>query len=151
NPVRCYRVRRNEVLLAHLCRVDPQVIGDLVQLDLLSPTRLRSPMAALRAARRLVGENSNGFKSVMRQGVCRRLKNDRVERARAPMTAIGPAIQYGPMVHGGDGSILFISRLRRHQYGMPSAMAVKNLFTRQTDFYGTASDHREFAHNNFVI
>src|SRR5215510_5036974 len=34
---------------------------------------------------------------------------------------------------------------------MPSAMAVKHLLTRQTDFYGAASDHREFTHNNFVI
>src|SRR5262245_23230718 len=34
---------------------------------------------------------------------------------------------------------------------MPSAMAVKNLLTRQTNLYGAASDHREFAHNNFVI
>src|SRR5215470_7967628 len=55
------------------------------------------------------------------------------------------------MVHGRYGSILLISSLRRHQYGMPSAMAVKDLLTRQTDFYGTASDHREFTHNNFVI
>src|SRR5262245_62046494 len=67
------------------------------------------------------------------------------------MTAVCPAIQYGAMVHGGDGSILFIARLRGHHYGMPSAMAVKDLLTRQTDFYRTASDHCEFAHNNFVI
>src|SRR5262245_27884093 len=34
---------------------------------------------------------------------------------------------------------------------MPSAMAVKDLLTRQTDFYRAASDHREFTHNTFVI
>src|SRR5215831_3659339 len=67
------------------------------------------------------------------------------------MTTVSPAIQYGAMVHGSDGSILLISRLRRHQNGVPSAMTIKDLLARQTDFYGTASDDRQFAHNNFVI
>src|SRR5262249_31356293 len=52
NPVRRYRVGRNRVLLAHLCRVEAQVVGNLVHLDLLSPTWLRSSMPALRTARR---------------------------------------------------------------------------------------------------
>src|SRR4029453_12513483 len=112
------------------------------QLDLLCPTWLRSPVAAFRTAGRLVGEDSNGFKSVVRQCVRRWLKDARVERARHSMTTVGPAIQYGAMVHGGDGSILFISPLRGHQYGMTSAMAVKDLLTGQTDFHGTASNHR---------
>ena len=54
------------MLLAHLCRVEAQVVGDLVHLDLLSPARLRSPMPALGTAWRFVGEDTNGFKSVVR-------------------------------------------------------------------------------------
>src|SRR5262249_28270645 len=48
NPICRNRVGRNEVLFAHLCRVQSQVVGDLIQLDLLGPAWLRSPMAALR-------------------------------------------------------------------------------------------------------
>src|SRR5215471_20480425 len=43
NPIRRYRVGRNEVLFAHLCRIDSQMIGNLVQLDLLGPTWLGVP------------------------------------------------------------------------------------------------------------
>ena len=108
-------------------------------------------MTALRPTGGLIGKDSNGFKSVIRQFVGGRLQDARVERARHAMAAVGAAIQYGAVMHGGEGSVLLISRFRRHQYRMPSAMAVKDFFTGQTDFYGTARDHRKFADNNLVI
>src|SRR5207302_5915329 len=93
----------------------------------------------------------NGFESVVRECVRCGLKDAGVERARHTMSAIRSTVQDGAMVHRRDRSIILISRLRRHQYGMPSTMAVKHLFTRQTDLHGTARDHRQFAHDNFVI
>src|SRR5207249_7121079 len=99
-------VGRNRVLFAHLCRIESQVVGDPVHLDLLRPAGLRSSMTALRPAGRLIGEDSNGLKSVIRQLVGGRLKDARVERARHPMATVGAAIQYGAVVHGGNGSVL---------------------------------------------
>src|SRR5207247_7343053 len=47
NTVRRYRVGSNRVLLAYLRRIEFQLIGDLVHLDFLDPTRLRSAVASL--------------------------------------------------------------------------------------------------------
>ena len=130
------------MLLAHLRRIESQLIGDLVHLDFLGPTRLRSAVTPLRTARRLIGEDSNGLKPVVRQFVGRRLKDARVERARYTVAAVGAAVQNGAVVHGSDRTIFFVTRLRRHQHRMPAAMAVKDLLTRQTDFHRPPGDHR---------
>ena len=118
------------MLFAYFRRIESQVIGDLVHLDFLRPSRLGSAVAALRTAGCLVGEDSNGFEAVVRQCVGRGLKDARVKGARHTVAAVGPAIQYRAMMHGGNGSILFVSRLRRHQNRMPAAMTIKDLFTR---------------------
>src|SRR5437016_394157 len=139
------------MMFAHFCRIESQLIGDLVHLDFLSPSGLGSAMPALGTAGCLVGKDSNGFETIVRQCVGRGLKDARIKSTRHTMSTVRSAVEYRPMMHGSNGSILFVSNFGRHQNGMTAAMTIKDLLTRQTNFHGTACDHRQFAHNNLVV
>src|SRR5438093_13740546 len=99
------------LLLAHFRRIESQLIGDLVHLDFLGPSRLGGAVTALGTAGCLVGEDSNRFEAVVRQRVSRGLKNARVKSARNTVPAIGTAVQYRAMMHGGNRSVFFVPRL----------------------------------------
>ena len=118
------------MLFAHLRRVEPQVLRDPVHLDFLGPARLRSSVAAFRAAGSLVGEDSHGFKSIVRQFVGGWLKDAGIEGAGHAVASVGAAVQNRAMVHRSNGAVLLVSSLRGHEDGMPSAVGVEDFFTR---------------------
>src|SRR4029077_5585472 len=57
-PVGGDRIGRNQVFEPELSRIEPQLLGDLVEVDLEREARLRSAVAAFRSTRRLVREGS---------------------------------------------------------------------------------------------
>src|SRR5918992_567144 len=75
-PVGRERVRLQDIAQAQLRRIHGELLGDLVELDLLPEARLRRAVAPLRAARRLVGEDARGIELVARQ-----LVGDGLQRA----------------------------------------------------------------------
>src|SRR5687768_204375 len=99
------------MLLTNLRRIERQLFGNLIELDLDSVTWLRRAMAALWTTRRLIREYAHALKLVTRHVVCDCLQCARVERARDAVAAIGAAIQERLEMHSGNRAIFLNARL----------------------------------------
>src|SRR5262245_41543008 len=73
-PVRSERVRLGDDVEPEIGWIDPEFLGDLVELHFLAEARLRRAMAALGTAWRLVREDSRGIELVARHLVGHRLQ-----------------------------------------------------------------------------
>src|SRR6266850_5974115 len=90
---------------AHLCRIQSQLFGDLIEMYLQRVTRLRRAMAALRPARRFVGESAQALEFVTRHVIGDSLQSPGVEGARHSIAAIGPAIKERFEMHRCDRAV----------------------------------------------
>src|SRR6185436_10748998 len=92
-PVRRQALRRDGVLDPPVGRVAPELLADLVDLDLEPEPRLRRAVAALGPARRLVGERAAAAELVAVHLVRHRLERAGVERRRHAVAAVRAAVE----------------------------------------------------------
>src|SRR5260370_24993444 len=83
-PVDGARHGLDEVEALHLDRVDAELVGDLLEVQLDRESRLGGAVAALRPARRLVREDAQAFESVCRDVLSDCLQTAGVESGRDP-------------------------------------------------------------------
>src|SRR5438445_4854083 len=113
--------------------------------------RLRRAMATLWSTRRLGGESAQPLELVTRHFVGHGLQSTGVECARYAITPVGAAVQKRLEVHCGNGAVLLNAGFDVHQHGMPSTMAIENFFARERALHRPARNHRQLAHDNFMI
>src|SRR5713101_4502910 len=90
---------------AHLCRIQTQLFGNLVEMDFERVTRLRCAMPTLGSARRFVGESAQALEFVTRHVIRDRLQSPGVERTRDSIAAIGPAVKERFEMHRRDRAV----------------------------------------------
>src|SRR5690348_6430977 len=127
---------------ANLDGILSELFGDFVELNFERVTRLRRAVAALWTTRRLVREGAYALKLVTRHVIRHGLQRAGVEGARHAVTAVRAAVEVRLEVHRGDRTVVLHAGLHFHQHWMAAAMAIENLFTRESDFHRTARDHR---------
>src|SRR5262249_21356220 len=130
---------------------DRQLLGDLVELNLLTESALRRPVSALGPARRLVGEHPATLKVIRRDVVGHRLERTGIERARDAVRAVSATVEQRLDVQAGDGAVALHTGLEVHQDRMPAAVAVEDLLPRETDLHGAIEDHRRLGDYHFVV
>src|SRR5258706_3316691 len=81
-PVDGPRHGLDEVAPLQLDRVDAELVGDLLEVQLDRESRLGRAVTALRPARWLVGEDAAAFESICRDVVGDRLQRARIESGR---------------------------------------------------------------------
>src|SRR6266516_4052497 len=118
------------MVASYLNRIEIQLLGDSVQVNLQGITRLWRSMPALWPARRFVREDPHPIEFVTRHFIGDSLQRPRVEGARHSVTSISSAVEKRFEVHGGNSAILFHSGLNAHQDRMTAAMTVKHFFAR---------------------
>src|SRR5436309_3646933 len=111
---------------SHLCRIEFQLFGDLVQLNFEGEARLRRSVSTLRATWRLVGESAQAAKLVARDVVGDGLQRARVEGRSHAVRAVSAAVEKRLKVHRRDRAVFFDAGLDLHQHRMASAMTVEN-------------------------
>ncbi len=112
------RVRRLEVAAADLGRVEAEVAGDPVELNLHGEARLRRPVAALGAAGRLVREDARSVETVGRHLVGHRLQRARVVRRGHAVGAVAAAVEERLEMHRRDRPVPPHARADLHQRRM---------------------------------
>ncbi len=150
-PVRRQRVGFHDHPEAQLRRVASELLGDLVELDLLAEARLRRAVAALGPARRLVGEDARGLELVARQLVGYRLQRSGVEGARDAVGAVAAAVDQRLQVHPGELAVLRDAGAEAHQHRMPAAVHVEHFFAVEADLHRAAEDQRRLADHHLVV
>src|SRR2546426_11980655 len=138
------------MLEAELGRIDAELLGDLVEVDLEREPRLRSPVPPFRPARRFVRERPCTLEPVPWNMIGDGLQRARVVRAREPAGPVAAAVEQRLAVTAGDGAVLLQSCLHPHQRGMAPAVAVEHLFAREGDFYGSPRYHGQLRHGDLV-
>src|SRR5712692_1796717 len=116
---------------AHLCRIETQLFGDLVEMNFQRIARLGRAVPALWSARWLVCENTQSFEFVLRHFVSHRLQRAGVERARDAVTPISAAIKKRFEMHRDDRAVFLHSGLDVHQHRMATTMTIENFFAGQ--------------------
>src|SRR5258706_10926428 len=84
-PVDGARHGLDEVASLHLDRVDAELVGDLLEVQLDRESGLGGAVTALRSARRLVCEDAAALESICRDVVSDRLESARIESGRDPV------------------------------------------------------------------
>src|SRR5437867_6145499 len=97
--------RGDKMRAADLHGREPQVLGNLIEMDLERKTWLRCAMATLWAARRLVGKNAESLEAVMRDFVGDRLQRPSVQDRGHAIAAIPTAIHECLKMERRDGTI----------------------------------------------
>jgi hypothetical protein len=110
-PVRGQRIRFRDDAEAQLRGIHAELLGDLVELDLLAEARLRRAVPAFRAARRLVRERAARFEAVARDLVRHGLQHARVERARDAVRAVAAAVDERLQADAGQLAV-FVTPVR---------------------------------------
>src|SRR6185436_5460935 len=141
----------DQMSTAHCRRIQLQLLGDLVQVNFQSITRLWCPVSSLRTTRRLVGKRAQPLKLITRHVIGDSLQGTGVERAGHPVTAVCPAIKIRLEMHPGDGAVILHSRLNVHQDWMASAVAIEDFLARERHLDWSARHHRELTYHHFVI
>src|ERR1051326_7196100 len=136
---------------SHLCRIEIQLLGDLIEMNFQRITWLRRSVPALRSTRRFVRENARSLKFVTRHFVSNGLERAGVEGAGNAVTSICPAVKKRFEVHRRDRAVFLHPGLDVHQHRMTPAMTIEDLFARQSTFHRTAGNHRQLADNDFVV
>src|SRR5216117_11062 len=131
------------MLEAELGRIHAELLGDLVEVDLEGKARLRSAVAALGPAGRLVRERPCPLEPVTGNVIRDGLQRPRVIGARDPVGPVAAAVEQRLEVHAGDGAVPFHARLHPHERGVAPAVAVEHLFARKGGFYGSPRDHSQ--------
>src|SRR5919201_4217649 len=121
-PVDGSRVRLRKISPPELDRVEPELFGDLVEVDLESESRLRRAMATLRSARRLVREQPNPLETVARNRVGRGLQCTRVVGRRDAIAAVATAVQEALELHGRDPAIPTEAGFHLHLHRVPATV-----------------------------
>ena len=129
----------------------PRSHGDLVELHLEGEARLRRAVAALGAARRLVGEDARAVEAVRRDLVGHGLERARVVRRGDAVGAVGAAVEQGLEVHRRDRAVLLDAGPHLHQHRVAAAVAVEDLLAREADLDGPAGDARELGDDDLVV
>src|SRR2546421_11818616 len=132
------------MLEAELGRIHAELLGDLVEVDLEGKTRLRSAVAALGPAGRLVRERPCPLEPVTGNVIRDGLQRPRVIGARDPVGPVAAAVEQRREVHAGDSDGPLHSGLHPHERGVTPAVAVEHLFARNAGFYVSPSDHTQF-------
>ena len=135
----------NQVAAAKFNGINPQVVGNLIQMYLYGIAWLRCAMAALGATGRLIGKEAHPLELVTGEVVGDRLQCARVIGYWHTIRAIRPAIQERAEVHGSERSILLHACLDPHLDGMSPAVDQENLLAGAGDLDGPAGATREFA------
>src|SRR5258708_7753761 len=134
-----------------LRRVNLELFGDLVELDFLAETRLRSTMPALGPAGRLVRESAAALVKIAWDMIRGRLQRAGVERASNSVRAIRPAVNQCLKMHSGDRAIHLDAGLEFHQDGMATTVTIENFFACEADLNRPIEDECGLGDNNFVI
>ena len=150
-PVRGQRVRLRHDVEPQLRRIQPEPLGDLVELHLLAEARLRRAVSALGAARRLVGEDARALELVARQLVGHGLERAGVEGARDAVRTVAAAVDQRLQVHPGQPAVLRHAGAEPHQHRVPAAVHVEHLFPRETDFHRAAEHQGRLRDHRFVV
>src|ERR1051325_1775439 len=125
-PVGGERVGRDQMPEPELGGIEPELLGDLVELDLEREPRLRRAVATLGSARWFVREGACALKLVPWHLVRDGLQCARVIRARNAVGPVAAAVEQRSEVHAGDGAVLLHSRLHPHQRRVTPAVAVEH-------------------------
>ena len=131
-------------------RVDADVVRDLFEMQLQRETGLGSAMAALRAARRLVGEDTAAFEAVGGDVVGHRLEGTCIKGRGHTIRAVGAAIERGLEMHRRDESVLRHAGPHPHQDGVSASVCVEDLFAGQRAFDWAAGEHGQLADDDLV-
>ena len=148
--VRGLHERLGQVAPPHVGRVEPELLGGLVDLALHREARLGRPVAALGPAGRLVGEHARALELVDRDLVGHGLERPGIEGGGHPVGAVGPAVEPGAEVHPGDRAVLPEAGLDPHQHRMAPAVDVEDLLAGQRDLHRPAAELRELARRDLV-
>jgi hypothetical protein len=132
-------------------RIHAELLGDLVELDLLAEARLRRSVPALRAARRLVRERAAGLEPVARNLVGHRLQHAGVERARDAIRAVAAAIDQRLQADAGELAVLRHAGAELHQHRVPAAMHVEHFLAIQADLHRPAKNERRLRTDDLVV
>src|SRR5260370_718477 len=100
-------------------RVNLELFSDLVELDFLAETRLRSTMPALGPAGRLVRESAAALIAIARNVIGGGLQCSGVERARNSVGAIRAAVNQCLKMQSGNRTVLLDAGLEFHQDRVP--------------------------------
>jgi len=130
--------------------IEPQALGDLVDVHLEREARLRRAVAALGPAGRFVGERPSALELVARHVIGDGLERARVVGARHPVGAISAAVEQRAEVHRGDRAVLGHAGSHPHERGMTAAVAVEDLFAGEGDLHRPPCDHRELRRHDLV-
>src|SRR5687767_6433799 len=110
------------MITTNLNRIETELLGNLVEVNFQTITRLRRSMSSLGTARWFVCEHARALKLVTRHLVRHRLQRAGVERAGDTVTSISTAIEKRFKVHRRDGAIFLHACLNVHQHRMTTAM-----------------------------
>ena len=149
--IRSVRVRRLHDAQPQIGRIDLQLFRDFIELHFLAKARLHGTVSALRSTWRFIRERAAALESIARYMVSRGLQRASVKRAGHAVRAVRATIDQRLQMHGGDGAVFFHAGFEIHQDRVAAAMAVKNFFARQADFYRAVKKERGFGHHDFVI
>src|SRR5260370_17439209 len=132
-------------------RVNLELFSDLVELDFLAETRLRSTMPALGPAGRLVRESAAALIAIARNVIGGGLEGIGVGRARNSVGAIRAAGNQCLKMHSGNRAVLLDAGLEFHQDGMATTVTIENFFACKADLDRPIEDECGLGDNNFVI
>ena len=125
---------------AHLRGIEAELRGDLVEVDLEGKAGLRRPVAALRAAGRLVREDAAALELVPGDPVGHGLERARVEGRGDAVGAVRPAVEPRPEVEGQDLAVLPDARSHPHEHRMAAPVRVEDLLARERGLHRPARD-----------
>src|SRR5207245_5003347 len=149
-PVHGPRVGLDEIAPLELHRVEPDVLGDLFQVQLEGEARLWRAVTALGTARRLVGEHPAALESVRGDVVGHGLQRASIEGRGDAIRPVRAAVERALEVHRGDVSVRRDARADPHQHRMAAAMSVEDLLASERALDRPSGQHRELADDDLV-
>ena len=141
----------DEVLAAQLDRVHADGFGELVELDLERETRLHAAMAALGAARGLVGVDARRIEAVRAERVRRGEQLARVVRGHETERRVRAAVQQQPAIHCFDPAVLRAAELVVHLHGVAAAVRIEDFFARVEQLDGLAGLHAQLGDDELEV
>ena len=130
--------------------VHPEVLGDLVEVQLEREARLGRPVPPLGPAGRLVGEDAAGLEAVGGQVIGHRLQRAGVVHRRDTEGAVGPSVEGGAEVHGQDPALSGDAGAHPHEHRVAPPVRVEHLLARQGALDGPPGDHRQLRDDQLV-
>ncbi len=134
-PVRGDAFGRLQDAPPHLRRVELEIFRDPVELAFHGEARLRSAVAALGAARRLVREDARAAEAVRGHFVSDGLQRAGVVRTGDAVRTVRAAIEERLEIHRDDAAIALHACADPHEHGVTSAVAVEHLFAGERDLH----------------